>query len=184
MTLFLLLQLTALTEEALKHRQIITMNQLSWSKKKRRKIRIISRGWVGLPHRRLKAFWRHRHNIFISRDQICNDTSWFNCAPVSMSTLLERSAGAQVEIRLNVLCQHVWRLFELIELTLLEGITQKVLNIHKKIKCIKETHGKSWMICLYVYMRIAHIMFSLCCVKGMIRVCVYVILWSNIIMLS
>lgn len=30
----LLLQLTALTEEALKHRLIITMDQLSWSEKK------------------------------------------------------------------------------------------------------------------------------------------------------
>lgn len=31
----LLLQLTALTEEALKHRLIITMDQLSWSEEKK-----------------------------------------------------------------------------------------------------------------------------------------------------
>lgn len=90
-------QLTALTEHRLR-----TMDQLGW------------RGKKNLNHFvRLDWHTDSRHsdgsgllNTFISRDQICNDTSWLNCAPVSMSTLLgsqaltyvpQKSARALVE---------------------------------------------------------------------------------------
>lgn len=142
----LLLQLTALTEEALKHRLIITMDQLSWSEKKnkQKKKNHNHQSWLSLDCH--TGGWRHSDGIdttYLSAGirfvmtPLDLTVPQFQCPPYWKGLQGLRSKwdwmcfASMFEDFLSLLC---W--------LCLKESHRKSYNIHKKIKCIKETHDK------------------------------------------